>query len=259
MIDSHCHLGLAEFDADRQAVLDRARAAGVTAIIDVGIGPDSWERTLTLAAQEPDVWPALGLHPNDVAEAGPGALSALAELVASEAVVAIGETGLDYHWQRSPREHQVAAFIAQLDIARRHSLPVIIHCRDAYDDMLAILAQHGQGTRGVVHCFGGTQQHAEQAMALGYRISVGGPLTYKNAAPLRSIIGAAPPEMVLIETDAPYLAPHPLRGQRNEPAHVIYVADALASVRGSDQASVRTETDHATHHLFRCFASRQGS
>jgi TatD DNase family protein len=250
LVDSHCHLATAAFDDDRPAVLARARAAGVRALIDVGVDPEGWARTLALAAAEPEVFAALALHPNDVAEVGLAAIDALPPLLAAPRVVAVGETGLDYHWQRTPPAMQQAAFRAHLALARRLDLPVIVHCRQAYDDTLDIIAADGNGTRGVLHCFGGTLAQAERALALGYAISLAGPLTFKKSDEARRITAAVPGESLLVETDAPYLAPHPRRGQRNEPAYVALVAAALAAARGEELAAVVARTGRNAARLF---------
>jgi TatD DNase family protein len=250
LVDSHCHLGLPEYDADRPAVLARARAAGVRAMLDVGIGPGSWERTLALAAEEPDVWAALGLHPNDIAGAEAGAMARLESLLSAPRVVAVGETGLDYHWRRTPPAVQRATFEAHLALARARDLPVIVHCRDAYDDVLATLALAGGGTRGVLHCFGGTPAQAERAFALGYYISLAGPVTFKNAQAVRAIAALAPADRLLVETDSPYLTPHPHRGRRNEPAYVALVAAAVAAARGQPVEAVVDQTGRAAAALF---------
>ena len=250
LVDSHCHLGLPDYDADRPEVLARARAAGVRAMIDIGIGPGSWERTLALAAQEPDVWASLGLHPNDIAEAEADAMARLAALLAEPRVVAVGETGLDYHWRRTSPTMQRATFEAHLALARAHDLPVIIHCRDAYDDVLVTLAQAGGGTRGVLHCFGGTPAQAERAFALGYSISLAGPVTFKNAQAVREIAALAPADRLLVETNSPYLTPHPHRGQRNEPAYVALVAAAVAAARSQTVEAVVDQSGRAAAALF---------
>jgi TatD DNase family protein len=251
LIDSHCHLALPAFDADRPAVLARARAAGVTGLIDVGIGPGSWERTLALADAEPDIWAALGLHPNDVAGAPDDAPDDLARLLPSPRVVAVGETGLDYHWQRTPPERQRAALVAHLDLARRFGLPVIYHCRDAYDDLLDVLAAEGRDLAGVLHCFGGTLAQAHRALDLGLHLSVGGTVTFKSATAVREVVASLPPERLLLETDAPYLAPQPFRGQRNEPAHVATVAAGVAAARQEAVAATAAQTTAAAARLFR--------
>ena len=250
LVDSHCHLALPEFDADRPAVLARAQAAGVRALVDVGIGPGSWERTLALAAAEPGVWAALGLHPNEAETADETTLSRLREVLAAPRVVAIGETGLDYHWQRATPAAQRALFVAHLALARELDLPVIVHCRDAYDDMLATLAGEGRGTRGVLHCFAGSVEQAARGVELGYLISLAGPVTFKNAAGLRAVAAAVPADRLLIETDSPYLAPHPHRGTRNEPARVALVAAAVAAARGAPVAEVIAQTGRNAAALF---------
>ena len=250
LVDSHCHLALDAFDEDRAAVLARARAAGVGALVDVGIGPGSWERTLALAAAEPIVHAALGLHPNDAETASPDVLGRLTALLREPAVVAIGETGLDYHWDRAGRAAQRRLFEAHLDLARVHDLPVIIHCRAAYDDMLDTLAGAGAGTRGVLHCFGGTLAQAERGLALGYHISVAGPVTFKKADELRAVAAAIPLDRLLIETDAPYLTPHPHRGQRNEPAYIVLTASAIAAARQRPVDEIITQTGQNALTLF---------
>lgn len=251
LIDSHCHLSLDAFNADRPAVLARARAAGVRAVIDVGTEPGGWERTLSLASQEPDVWAALGLHPNEVADAPASAMARLAELLPTARVVAIGETGLDYHWQRTPSDQQQAVLLAHLDLARQFHLPVIIHCRDAYADLLAVLARHGSGTRGVLHCFGGTVEQARQALDIGYVISVGGPVTFRNSGAVREVVADVPAGSLLLETDAPYLTPHPHRGRRNEPAQIAAIVQAVAAARGEDPTTTAAHTSAAAARLFR--------
>lgn len=250
LVDSHCHLALAEFDADRAAVLERARAAGLRALIDVGIGPGSWERTLALAAREPLVWAALGLHPNEAETAAVETLPRLRALLGSPRVVAIGETGLDYHWQRAAPAAQQALFVAHLALARELDLPVIVHCREAYEEMLTTLAAEGAGTRGVLHCFAGTVAQAARGVALGYMISLAGPVTFKNAAGLREVAAAVPADRLLIETDAPYLAPHPHRGTRNEPARVALVAAAVAAARGAPVEEIVAQTGRNAAALF---------
>lgn len=259
LIDSHCHLALDAFDGDRAAVLDRAHAAGVTAMIDVGIGPGSWERTLALALAEPSVFAALGLHPNDVAEAAPDAMTRLAALLDAPRVVAVGETGLDYHWDRTPRAVQWTTFEAHLALGRARNLPVIVHCRDAYDDVLAVLAAAGAGARGVLHCFGGTPTQAERALVLGYHLSLAGPLTFKSAAGLRALAATAPRDRLLVETDSPYLTPHPYRGQRNEPARVALVAAAVAAAWAVPVAEAIAQTGRNTATLFRLPVSNEGA
>jgi TatD DNase family protein len=259
LIDSHCHLALDAFDQDRPAVLARARQAGLTGLIDVGIDPASWQRSLALAAAHPRptatapaVVIGLGLHPNEVAEpAHRTALAELAELLTRPGVVALGEIGLDYHWERAPHSLQRQRFIEQLALARHHDLPVIIHCRAAYDDLLALLAEAGAGTVGLLHCFGGSLAQLERALALGYSISLAGPITFKRADELRAIAAAVPADRLLIETDAPYLTPHPYRGQRNEPAHLALVATAVATARGLSTAVLGEQTARNTARLFR--------
>ncbi|MGD1000169.1 MAG: TatD family hydrolase [Candidatus Brocadiia bacterium] len=244
LADSHAHLDDGRFAPDLTAVLDRAREAGVQRIVTVGTGLASCEAAIALAQRNPEfVCASVGIHPHDAAGADEAALARLAELARSPGVVAIGETGLDYHYDRSPRDVQRAVFESQIRIALQLNLPVVIHCREAYADCLAVLKEHaGDGLRGVLHCFAGDRATAEALIGMGFFISFAGPLTFPSAGNLREIGRLAPMEQLLIETDCPYLAPQPVRGRRNEPAFVRYVAEALAALRGmtADEVAART-------------------
>ncbi len=247
--DSHAHLDDARFAPDLAAVLDRARDAGVERIVTVGAGLASCEAAIALARQNPGlVRASVGIHPHDAAGVDEAALARLTELAHSPGVVAIGETGLDYHYNRSPPDVQRAVFESQIRIALQLNLPVVVHCREAYEDCLTILRGHaGDGLRGVLHCFAGDPPTAEALIGMGFFISFAGPLTFPNAGNLRAVAGLAPMDRLLIETDCPYLAPQPVRGRRNEPVFVRYVAEALAALRGmtADEVAVRTSDNAA--------------
>jgi TatD DNase family protein len=234
----------ARFAPDLPAVLDRARQAGVRRIVTVGTGLASCEAAIALAQRYPGfVWASVGIHPHDAAGANEAALARLEELAKSPGVAAIGETGLDYHYDRSPRDAQRAAFESQIRIALRLNLPVVVHCREADEHCLAILQAHaGRGLRGVMHCFAGDRPRAEALIEIGFFISFAGPLTFPNAGGLRETARRLPMDRLLIETDCPYLAPQPVRGRRNEPAFVRHVAEALAALRGmaADEAAAQT-------------------
>jgi TatD DNase family protein len=252
LVDSHAHLDDGRFAADLGAVLDRAREAGVQRIVTVGTGLASCEAALALAQRNPGfVCASVGIHPHDAAGADEAALARLAELARSPGVVAIGETGLDYHYDRSPRDVQRAVFESQIRVALRLNLPVVVHCREAYEDCLAVLKGHaGDGLRGVLHCFAGDRTTAEALIGMGFFISFAGPLTFPNAGNLREVARLAPMEQLLIETDCPYLAPQPVRGRRNEPAFVRHVAEALAALRAMPAEEVAARTAANAARLF---------
>jgi TatD DNase family protein len=249
MVDSHAHLDDARFAPDLAAVLDRAREAGVGRIVTVGTGLASCEAAIALARRYPGFISAtVGIHPHDAAGADEAALARLEELARSPGVVAIGETGLDYHYDRSPREVQRAVFEREIRIALQLGLPVVVHCREADEDCLAILKAHaGRGLRGAMHCFAGDRPTAEAVIGMGFFISFAGPLTFPNAGALREIARLMPMDRLLIETDCPWLAPQPVRGRRNEPAFVRHVAEALAALRGmtGDEVAARTADNAA--------------
>ena len=238
LFDTHCHLDTAKFDADRAAVLARALGAGVGLILNPAYDLESSRRATALAAQATPANPlqivaAVGVHPTSTAEFTPETLAQLRDLAgnAPGRVVAIGEIGLDYHWKTVPPDAQRAAFLAQLELARELDLPVIIHCREAEDDVLTILEAHWRGRPLVMHSFAGDQGHLARALACGFHIGVSGPVTYPNAARTRDIVRTVPRDKLLIETDAPFLTPQRHRGKRNEPAYVRLVAEKIADVR----------------------------
>lgn len=251
LIDTHAHLDHEWFDEDRDDVVRRALAAGVGAIITIGADLPSSEAAVRLAERYPSVYAAVGIHPHDAKTADEAAYARLKELAAHPKVVAIGEIGLDYYYDYSPRDVQRSVFIRQLQLAREVGLPFVVHCRDASEDVMAILREHGQGLPGLLHSFTGSPAMAEECLAMGYYISVGGMLTFKNAGAVREAVAVVPLERIVLETDAPYLAPVPLRGRRNEPAYVRHVADFLAKERGLNPAEVARVTTANARRFFR--------
>jgi TatD DNase family protein len=253
MVDSHAHLDDERFSPDLSAVLDRAREAGVRRIVTVGTGLASCEAAISLAQRNPGfVSASVGIHPHEARGADEAALARLMELARSPGVVAIGETGLDYHYDRSPRDVQRKVFESQIRIALSLNLPVVVHCREAYEDCLTILKRHaGSGLRGVMHCFSGDRPTAETLIGMGFFISFAGPLTFPNAGKLREVARFVPEDRLLIETDCPYLAPQAVRGRRNEPAFVRYVAEALATLRGMPADEIAEKTSANAARLFR--------
>lgn len=230
VIDSHAHLDFPEFDADREAVIARARAAGMVAILNVGADLASSRASVALAEQYDFIYAAVGVHPHDARTLSPSGLEALRALARHPRVVAIGEIGLDYYRDLSPRPVQRQAFAEQLALAAELGLPVVIHSREALDDTLSIL--RGWTGGGVLHSYSGGPERLEEVLAMGFSIGISGPVTFANAHRLRAVAAMVPPDRLLIETDCPYLTPEPYRGRRNEPAYVWYVAGAVARARG---------------------------
>lgn len=251
LVDSHCHLDDPRFAPDLEQVLQRAAEAGVEAAVTVGTHPASWERALALAEASrsgPSLYVALGLHPHEAGQAGPEVWRRLEGRLPQ--AVAVGEIGLDFHYHHAPPEVQEEAFEAQLDLARRFGRPVILHVRDAAQQVLAIL-RHSGIDRGVWHCFSGDWEVAKEALALGLHLGFGGLVTFqKGVEGLQDAARRCPLDRILLETDAPYLAPHPWRGRRNEPALVAAVASRLASLRGEDPEALAEATAANARRLF---------
>jgi len=231
LIDSHVHLDDEAFAADRDAMMARARAAGVRAFVSIATSLEGSRRVIALAEAHADVYASIGVHPHEAASAAPATLAELATLARHPKVVAVGETGLDYYRNFGPREAQEDAFRAQLRLARDLELPVIVHSRDAYEDVLRILAADAPG-RVIMHCFSGSVEMAQQCVDRGYYIGLGGPVTYRNARRMLDVAAAVPPDRMLLETDAPYLPPEPHRGKRNESTYLPLIAAAVARARG---------------------------
>jgi TatD DNase family protein len=251
MIDSHCHLDPQYFSADRAEVLARARAAGVQAFVCVGVGRslDAARDAVALAAAEPDVFATVGVHPHDVATMQAADWPELETLARQPRVVGVGETGLDYYYDHSPRELQQAAYRRFVSMARAMNLALVSHVRDAHGEAAEILRDEKAGP-GVIHCFSGGVAEARTYLDLGQYLSFSGILTFKNATNVREAAAFAPLDRILIETDAPYLAPIPHRGRKNEPAYITETMAALAALRGLPAAEVDAATTANTRRLF---------
>jgi TatD DNase family protein len=230
LIDSHCHIFMPDFAADTGDVLSRARAAGVAGLVLIGYDIESSRAAIQFADTNPDCYACVAIHPHHADQAGPEALAILQELVHHPKVIGVGEIGLDFFRNRSPRPVQESAFRAQLQLAGTVGLPVVIHDRDAHQETMHILAEGPEVPAVILHCFSADQRVAQDAWAKGYYTGIGGPLTYSNANGLREIFRTAPHDRVLLETDAPYLPPTPHRGKRNEPSYLPLVAARLAAL-----------------------------
>lgn len=250
LFDSHAHIDDERFDEDRDQVVERARANGVTGIINIGADMASSRRSIGLADRYEGIYAAVGNHPHDAKDVQESDYDQLAEWVKQPKVVAIGEIGLDYHYDLSPRELQQQVFIRQLDVARQTGMPVIIHDREAHGDIMRLLKTEGKGLTGVLHCYSGSLEMAQEVLKLGFYISIAGPITFKNAAKLPEIAAAVPLERLLVETDCPYLTPHPYRGKRNEPAYVRLVAERVAELRNMELAAFAEATSNNVCQLF---------
>ena len=254
LIDSHAHIQGKEYADEREAVIARARQAGVDKIIAVGGAGDMSSNTKATALADafPNVYATVGMHPHDAKDVGAEDLAKLRELAAHPKVVAIGETGLDYYYSHSPHDVQRRVFGQFIQMARETDLPIVVHERDAAQEAAELLRKEGSGKlRGVIHCFTGNYEAACAYLDLGFYLSFTGIITFKNAEPLREVVQKVPLERMLVETDSPYLTPVPHRGKRNEPAYVRWVAETIAKVKGIGFESVAETTTRNVQDLFK--------
>jgi TatD DNase family protein len=245
LVDSHCHLDGERFASDLDQVIARAREAGVETMVSIGTGegPPDLEAGLRLAEAYPFMYATIGVHPHDAAKANKETWVEMTALSAKPKVVAIGEIGLDYHYDFSPRDTQRAVFVRQLELARDAGKPIVIHTREAWDDTVSALRAHWHPeSGGIFHCFSGGPKEAEAALELGFHISFSGIVTYPKALDVQEAAKLVPLDRLLVETDAPYLAPVPYRGKRNEPAFAVETAKRLAELRGESLEAVATAT-----------------
>jgi len=256
LVDSHCHLDFPDYAGNVEAVVERARAAGVGVCVSIGTELARFPGVKAVAEKFPHVWCSVGVHPHEAEKELLDDEAALVTEAAHPKVVAIGETGLDYYYEHSPREPQQQNFRAHIAAARKTGLPVIVHTRDADDDTIDILRGEMEKGRfsGLIHCFTGTQKLADAALELGLYISVSGIATFKNSRALRDVIATVPLERLLVETDAPFLAPVPHRGKTNEPAFVVHTAKMLAELKGVTEGELAKAT---TENFFRLFSKVQ--
>ena len=252
LADSHCHLNYEGLVEEQQAVLARARARGVTAMLNIATRECEWDAVLATAEAEPDVWATVGIHPHEADQHPHIDTAKLVERARHPRVVGIGESGLDYHYDHSDRARQQDSFRAHIAACRETQLPLIVHTRDAEEDTLAILGEEmGKGAyAGVIHCFTASRAFADSALDLGFYISISGIVTFKNAREIQETAKVVPADRLLVETDAPFLAPVPHRGKRGEPAFVADTLAFLADLRGDDREELSTLTAQNFHRLF---------
>ncbi|SDO92577.1 TatD DNase family protein [Paenibacillus sp. yr247] len=233
LTDSHTHLNAEQFNEDQDEVIQRALDAGVTRIVNVGFNRETIPGSIALAERYDFIYSTVGWHPVDAIDMTPDDLVMIEDLCKHEKVVAIGEIGLDYYWDKSPKEVQQRVFREQIRLARKLNMPIVIHNRDAHQDILNILKEEKAAeVGGIMHCFSGSWETAKQCLDMNFHISFGGPVTFKNAKQPKEVLAQVPLDRLLIETDAPYLTPHPFRGKRNESAYVRLVAETAAEIRG---------------------------
>jgi TatD DNase family protein len=256
-VDSHCHLDNEQFNADRDDVIARALDAGVETMVAIGTGegPPDLEVGVRLADRHAPILATVGVHPHDAAKANDGIYARIADLLRHPKVIALGEIGLDYHYDFSPRDVQQAVFIEQMRVARDARKPIVIHTREAWEDTLALLEEHWApaGLPGIMHCFSGGPEQASRCLHMGFYLSFGGIVTFPKAAEIQESARIAPAGRILVETDAPYLAPVPRRGKRNEPAFVVETARKLAALRGETLEEIARVTNENFRRLTKEF------
>jgi TatD DNase family protein len=252
LIDTHAHLLDARFDEDRENAVLRAGEAGVKLLIEVGCERGDWAGAVEFAEGHDNIWCVLGIHPQNAGEARGEDFTALEGLLASKKIVGIGETGLDFHYRETAPEIQERIFISHMELAEKTGKPLVIHCREAYPELMRLLAPRysGQKLAGVVHCFSGTPGDAEKLAKMGFMIGIDGPVTYPSATQLKDVVRALPLEHMVIETDSPYLPPQVFRGKRNEPAYAAYVAEEVARIKQLAPGEVAEKTTENAKRLF---------
>jgi TatD DNase family protein len=252
LFDTHAHLNAKEFDQDRHEVIARARENGVSTIVNIGFNAETIPTCLELAERYDFIYAVVGWHPQDAKDMTDEHLEWLAELSRHPKVVGLGEMGLDYYWDTSPRDVQAEVFRKQIRLARKLEMPIVIHNRDAHQDVITILREEKAAeVGGIMHCFSGSWETAKMALDMNFYISFGGPLTFKNAKQPKEVAAKVPLDRLLIETDCPYLTPHPFRGKRNETGYVRYVCEEMANIRGLSCEEMAAITAENARRLFR--------
>ncbi|WP_130858622.1 TatD family hydrolase [Gracilibacillus phocaeensis] len=251
LFDTHVHLNVSHFDEDREEVLKRAKEAGVEYMVIVGFDHETIPKAIKMAEQYDHIYAAVGWHPIDAIDMTEKELVWLEELADHPKVVALGEMGLDYHWDKSPKDVQKAVFRKQIQLAKKVQLPIIIHNREATEDIIGVLQEeHAEEVGGIMHCYNDSVDYVDTCLDMGFYISLGGPVTFKNATLPKEVAKYVPMDRLLIETDCPFLAPHPNRGKRNEPAYVRLVAEQIADLRGVSYEKLSEQTTENAKRFF---------
>lgn len=250
IIDTHAHYDDEQFDPDREELLEGMHAGGIGKIINAGSTVASWDKILELTEQYPFIYGALGVHPDEVGALDEVQFERLKKLLDREKICAVGEIGLDYYWDNESHELQKKWFIRQLELAREKKMPVIIHSREAAADTMAVMKEHAAGMKAVIHCYSYSPEMAEEYVKMGYYIGVGGVVTFKNAKKIKQTVERIPLESIVLETDAPYLAPVPYRGKRNTSLYLPYVAEQIAEIKGITTEEVVEQTEKNSRALY---------
>ena len=250
IFDTHAHYDDEQFDTDRETLLASMPEQGVGTIVNVSATYESCERVVELVKRYSFMYAAVGIHPDEVGSLNEERFQQMKELCKQEKVVAVGEIGLDYYWDNESHDVQKEWFVRQLDLARELNLPVLIHSREAAADTMEIMKEHGQGLRGVIHCYSYSKEQAKEYVKMGYYIGVGGVVTFKNARKLKETVEEIPLTSIVLETDCPYLAPVPFRGKRNNSSYIKYVAEEIAEIKGISYEAVVERTEKNARDLY---------
>lgn len=250
LIDSHVHLDKEQFDLDREYLIKSLKSNGIELVVNIGADLKSSIKSVELAKQYENIYATVGVHPHSAKDLTEDMLNQLKDLTKEKKVVAIGEIGLDYHYDNSPRDVQREWFKKQIQLAKELDLPIVVHSREADQDTLAILKEESEGLRGIIHCFSSDRAMMKEYIDLGFYIALGGPVTFKKTDELKEVAKLVPIEKLLVETDAPYLAPHPYRGKRNEPMFVKQTAELIAKLKGITIEDLTLQTNRNTKSIF---------
>lgn len=250
IIDTHAHYDDGQFDADREELLGSMKEGGIGLIVNAGSTVASWDKIVELTEKYPFVYGAVGVHPDEVGELDEEKFLRMADLLDRDKIVAVGEIGLDYYWDKEKHDLQKEWFVRQLGLAREKEMPVIIHSREAAADTFDIMKQHAAGMKAVIHCYSYSPEMAREYVKMGYYIGVGGVVTFKNAKKLKQVVQEIPLESIVLETDCPYLAPVPYRGKRNCSLYLPYVAEQIAELKGTTVEEVIQQTEKNSRELY---------